>query len=170
MKERVLLTALRDDDLEVLFQWVNDPALVRFSASYKPVHWKNHVEWFDSLEEKDTTIIFGIRPIGDKKLIGFCKLVNMHRVCRSAEMQIKIGDRAYLSQGYGSEALGLLLRFAWDDLNLHRVYCYVFADNERAIKLYEKFGFLREGVMREAAFIDGEYKDIIIMGILRDGS
>ena len=82
-------------------------------------------------------------------------------------MQIKIGKKQQLSKGYGSEALKLLLKYAWDDLKLHRVFCYVFGDNSRAIKCYKKQGFSIEGAMKEAAFINGRYKDIIIMAILK---
>jgi len=85
-----------------------------------------------------------------------------------AELQIRIGDAADRGRGVGSEAVGLLLRFAFDDLNLQRVQLHVFADNAAAIRVYEKAGFVREGVLRQAAHIGGKYVDVVLMGILRE--
>ena len=66
------------------------------------------------------------------------------------------------------EAVRLLLDFAFRDLNLHRVYLHVFDTNAAAIRIYEKVGFVREGVLRQAAHIDGRYVDVMVMSILRE--
>ena len=83
-------------------------------------------------------------------------------------MQIRLGEAEERGHGYGTEAVRLLLDFAFKDLNLHRVYLRVFVTNEAALRVYEKVGFVREGVLREAAYIDGKYVDVAVLGILRD--
>ncbi|MBW3671884.1 MAG: GNAT family N-acetyltransferase, partial [Acidobacteria bacterium] len=87
---------------------------------------------------------------------------------RSAELQIRIGPPERRRQGLGTEALELLLGHAFDDLNLHRVQLHALATNTSAIAAYEKLGFVVEGSLRRAAYVDGAYVDIVVMGLLAD--
>jgi RimJ/RimL family protein N-acetyltransferase len=80
---------------------------------------------------------------------------------------IGLGERAYWGKGYGSDALRVLLRFAFQELNLHRVTLNVFEYNTRALKTYERLGFTIEGTVREALLRDGRRWDLIFMGLLR---
>ncbi len=111
-------------------------------------------------------MIFGIRLLEGGSLIGTCQLHAIDPIHRTAELQIRIAP-SHHGQGYGTEAVGLLLDHAFKDLNLHRVQLHVFATNARAIRVYEKAGFAREGVLLEAAYIDGKYVDVVVMGVLR---
>ncbi len=79
-----------------------------------------------------------------------------------------MGEVSSRGQGYGTEAVELLLDFGFRDLNLHRIYLHVFSHNAAAIRVYEKSGFVREGLLRQTAYIDGEYRDVILMGIIRE--
>ena len=79
-----------------------------------------------------------------------------------------IGDKQYWNRGYGSDAMRVLLRLAFDKLNLHRIWLHVYDYNPRAIASYEKCGFKREGVLREQRFYGGKHHDIVVMGILED--
>ena len=114
------------------------------------------------------SVIFGIRLLESNRLIGSCQLHSINHVHRSAELQIRIGEPFQRGQGYGTEAVRLLLDFAFKDLNLHRVYLHVFSTNAAAILIYKKVGFVHEGLLRKAAHIDGAYVDVVVMGILRD--
>ena len=98
-----------------------------------------------------------------KKLIGTCQLHSISAVHRHAELQIRIGDVKQRGHGYGTDAVQLLLKFGFDDLNLHRIFLHVFADNKAAVRTYEKCGFKREGILRHAAHIDGRYVDDVLM-------
>ena len=69
-------------------------------------------------------------------------------------------------KGYAKEGVRLALRFAFRQLNLHRVYLKVAQPNERAVRLYEKCGFRVEGCLRDELFVDGRYADALLMGIL----
>jgi RimJ/RimL family protein N-acetyltransferase len=82
-------------------------------------------------------------------------------------LQIKLLPE-FWSKGYGTFAVTHLLNYAFRDLNLNRVYLYVFENNERAIRLYRKVGFVREGLMRQSEYINGTYISLIVMGLLRD--
>lgn len=163
----VELTALREEDLEPLFDWINDRELVLHSSPYSPVHEADHRAWFDAIRSREDVVIFAIRKIPDGELIGTCQLLSIDPRHGTAELQIRIGERSAQGRGLGTEAVGLLLDHAFRDLDLHRVQLTVFEDNERAIQAYEKAGFRQEGRLREAAYIDGKRVDMILMGALR---
>ena len=167
MTDGVVLGPLMDADLPVLFRWINEPDQVHWNAAYHPVSETDHRQWFDSVRRRNDISIFAIRTLSDKRLIGSCQLHHIDPVHRSAELQIRIGDQDERGRGLGTDAVTQLLRFGFDDLNLHRVYLHVFANNAAAIRAYEKAGFRREGVLKEAAHIDGRYVDVVAMGILR---
>jgi len=162
---RVSLSAIGMEDSETLFRWINDPETVHFNVPYKPVHWANHEEWVRSLGKTQGKMAFAIRA--DGHLVGVVQLIDIDPVHRSAELTIRIGDEANRGRGVGTQALKLALDSAWRDLNLHRVWLRVSADNAHAIRAYKKAGFVEEGRLRDAAHIDGKYVDVIVLGILR---
>jgi RimJ/RimL family protein N-acetyltransferase len=159
---------MRDEDVPLLFPWINNRDTTLWSAPYHPVSESDHREWAKGVIASSDRAFFVIRRISDDRVVGTCQLHSIHPVHRTAELQIRIGEAADRGRGCGSEAVVLLLRFAFDDLNLHRVQLHVFADNASAIRVYEKAGFVREGLLRQAAHIGGRYVDVVVMGILRE--
>jgi RimJ/RimL family protein N-acetyltransferase len=164
----VALAPLSAEDMPVLFEWINDRAQVLLSAPYRPVSDSQHAAWFEAIRQRQDTVIFGIRSLETGALLGSCQLHGIHPVHRSAELQIRLGVPAERGKGYGTEAVRLLLDVAFRDLNLHRVSAHVFSGNATALRVYEKAGFVREGLLRKAAHIDGEYVDVVVMGIVRE--
>ncbi len=166
--ERVSIGGIGREDKDILFNWINDARLVRFNAPFQPVSWASHCTWFDGLGKDPSRTILAIRKRGESGLIGTIQLFAIHTVHRSAELSIRIGNEVDQGKGFGSESLQLALQFAWDDLNLNRVYLHVFADNARAISSYRKSGFVEEGKLRSAAYINGKWLDVLVMGILKN--
>jgi RimJ/RimL family protein N-acetyltransferase len=165
---KVLLAPVAAEDLPTLYRWINDRDVVISSASYQPVHFSDHEAWWEAVSHDRGTVLFAIREIGSDGLVGTCQLVGIDSPHRSAELRIRIGAPADRGRGYGTEAVTLLLRHAFADLDLHRVTLDVFATNAPAIAVYERCGFVREGVLREAVYLNGRREDIVVMGILRD--
>ena len=87
---------------------------------------------------------------------------------RHSGFGIVIGDKESWDKGYGTEATTLLVRYAFETLNLNRVWLHVFEENARAVRAYEKAGFRREGLLRQDHYRDGRYHNTIVMGLLRD--
>lgn len=110
---------------------------------------------------------FGIRALADDKLIGFCILMRINHAHGDAYVGIGIGDAAYRGKGYGTDAMKLILRFAFQELNLHRVSLDALATNARAIRSYEKNGFVLEGQTRGTEFRNRVRDNIVSMGITR---
>jgi RimJ/RimL family protein N-acetyltransferase len=165
--ERIVLAPVRDDDRAALFAWINDRESALLSAPYRPVHERDHEAWFDAVRQRDDVVLFGIRARDDDRLLGTCQLLGIDRRSRGAELRIRLGEEGDRGRGHGSEALRLLLRHAFDDLNLRRVSLQVLATNERAIAAYRSAGFAQEGRLREAAYVDGAYVDVLLFATLR---
>jgi RimJ/RimL family protein N-acetyltransferase len=155
-------------DLPLLFTWINDRDTALWNAPYHPVSEGDHRSWSGAIAAATDRVFFVIRRNGDDRTIGACQLHSIHPVHRTAELQTRIGEVGDRGQGFGTEAVRLLLKFAFEDLNLHRVQLQVFASNAAALRVYEKAGFVREGTLRQAAHIGGQYVDVVVMGILRE--
>jgi RimJ/RimL family protein N-acetyltransferase len=103
----------------------------------------------------------------DGVFIGQCALFRFDDVAHTCELGIAIGDRGYWGKGFGSDAVRVLLDYAFRLRNLRKVYLTVNGTNMRAIRAYEKCGFREEGRLREQVWSNGAYIDLVQMGILR---
>jgi RimJ/RimL family protein N-acetyltransferase len=163
----VRLAPLDEADREPLFRWINDRELVTLSAAFAPVERSAHDAWFDAIRSRQDTAIFAIRLRGASRLVGSCQLHSIDPLHGTAELQIRIGERDVWGRGLGEEAVLMLLDYGYWELGLHRIHLHVLATNERALRLYERVGFRREGVLREAALIDNRRSDLVVMAKLR---
>lgn len=164
---KIRLRALERDDLPHFVRWINDPEVRRFMNMRYPLSMTEEEKWWEGHLERENDFIFAIEA-QDGVYIGNIGLHSIQRENRKAMLGIIIGDRAYWGQGYGTDAIRALLGWAFDYLNLNRVYLTVYAYNRRAIRCYEKCGFRYEGAMRQARYSDGQYHDEWMMGILRE--
>jgi RimJ/RimL family protein N-acetyltransferase len=167
---RVRLTALTSDDLPTIARWHQDAGFARLfdARPAVPKTIGTLDNWLDEYSRTNNGFVFAIRPLGEETLIGFIEIEGIMWAHQHAWISIAIGDSAHQGRGYGGEALGLALRFAFHELNLHRVQLTVFSYNLRAIALYEKLGFVREGVYREHLQRDGKRYDMYLYGLLRN--
>jgi RimJ/RimL family protein N-acetyltransferase len=166
----VRLRAIERSDIDAIMQWVSDEEVTRFLGGEMllgPMSRIAEEKWIEQAAAPSTaTHLFVIEKLGDHRYLGSTDLHNINWVNRSAEVGIVIGDKPSWGKGYGTDAMRVLLRFAFDRLNLNRVSLRVFDYNPRAIASYEKCGFQREGVLRQDKYLAGEYHDTIVMGIL----
>lgn len=166
--ERVRLTALRPDDAQTLARWYEDGEFARlFDAS--PAYPKTEsslIKWMESSDRDKDAVALAIRLHYSDDLIGYVDIDGIQWTHRCGWLAIGIGNPAHRRKGYGTEAMQLTLRFAFSELNLHRLQLSVFAYNEAAIRLYEKLGFTREGAFREFLLRDGVRYDMLLFGLL----
>ncbi len=111
---------------------------------------------------------FNIRAVPEDRLIGFVGLWNLSWPHGDCMVGIGLGEPEYWGKGYGTEAMRLVLRYAFVELNLHRVTLFVFDYNPRAIRSYQKAGFQFEGRLKGLIQREGQRHDVTCMGILRD--
>ncbi len=165
----IRLRAFEKEDLEIVLGWVNDEEVTQYLSDslIYPVSRTDEVKWLESISNANhKEKVLAIETMSGK-LIGSVGLTNINWVERKAEMGIMIGEKDQWNKGYGSEAVREILRLAFEKMNLNRIYLRVFENNPRAIKVYERCGFRREGVLRHDHFRGQRYFDTIIMGILR---
>lgn len=164
----IKLRPYEESDAEETLKWINDPDIKKAVNRSLPVSYFEHIEWYKKLIQDKSQVMFAIETEADKKYIGNCGLRNIDVIAHKAEMWIYIGEKDYYGRGIGSEATLKLLHYSFNFLNLNRVYLYAAAYNKKALKLYEKVGFVKEGIFRQDIFMDGEFHDTIWMSILRN--
>ena len=171
--KRVRLRSLELSDLDEIMKYWNDMELRNLvgSADRGPMSRNDEEEWIRNSwkqRQERKAFHFAIETISDNKLIGGTGLFEIDWTSRSAIVGISIYSPKYWGKGYGEESMNLLLSFAFRNLNLNRVELDTFDFNKRAQKCYLKVGFKEVGRRRKARFIDGQYRDDIIMDILKD--
>jgi RimJ/RimL family protein N-acetyltransferase len=154
-------------DMGSLFVWLNDAQSAKLDLAFKPLDCIAFKGMFEQIAKDATQVLFAIRKVNAPAIIGFTVLRNIQSVHRSAELGIRIGAEGERGKGIGTRAAALVLRFAWNSMNLHRVSLTVLAHNARAIASYKAAGFAHEGILKQAAFIDGEWCDVAVMAALR---
>lgn len=159
-------------DLERNHRWINDREVTRFLGGQARYLMSMAAEetWMRGVCEQQQSydrVFFAIET-NDGGHIGNTNLFNAVPESRRAELGIMIGDKEHWGRGLGADALRALLRFGFEEMNLHRIVLQVFSYNARAIACYTKVGFREEVLMREDMWHDGAYHDTIVMGVLRD--
>lgn len=195
--EKIILNAIEREDLTEFAEWFGnlDLLIMVRDGGVFPYTLQDEEAWFEGQRNSpDVTFAIriqqgqpatrqakpqtadpfappgklAIRSQGKETLIGSCGLFGFNWQARHAELGIAIGNPDYWGGGYGSDAVRVLLRYGFLELNLNRIYLRVYDYNTRAIAAYLKTGFVEEGRERQHMFRDGAYHDIVWMSILRD--
>ena len=165
--KRIYFRPVEVEDEPLLKRFINNPANWRFLRHGQPLNSVREREWIESLGKSTTDYVFGVALKQQDRLIGVTGLHQVNAVNRSAVFGINVGDTAFQGRGYGREATELVLKYAFEELNLNRVELAVYADNWRAIRMYQKVGFVQEGCARQARYNNGRYQDEYRFAILR---
>lgn len=165
--DRIYLSPRNTEDVEKFTEWLNDfnvtDYIGRSDALTTLDSEKKYLE-----DNSSSKYSFVIVTLDSDKMIGTVGLENISSSNRTATLGVFIGDKDYLSKGYGTEAIRLLLDYGFNYLNLHSINLTLMAFNERALKCYEKCGFKQTGKIRDHRFINGKFYDAICMDILED--
>jgi RimJ/RimL family protein N-acetyltransferase len=168
--KQVRLRAIEREDIPRFVRWENDPEVIKYTTMGAPLSHAMEEKWFDHQVEtpltKGQVLAIEVRVGEEWVHIGNTDLHAIEAVTNAAEFGILIGEKEYWNKGYGREATRLMLKHGFENLNLNRIYLYVFVENVRAIKVYESAGFIKEGVLRQAMYKNGHYNDIVLMSVL----
>ncbi|MFD1739241.1 GNAT family N-acetyltransferase [Bacillus salitolerans] len=160
------LSAPRLEDIDVMVSWGEDAEYLRnIDTDIALPRRREQLE--AEIGSSSNSAYFRLRTIEKNELVGFVVIHSIEWNNRAGMLAIGIGDAANRNKGYGTDALQLILRFAFHELNLNRIGLDVIEYNERGIRAYEKVGFKQEGRMRESVYRDGKCYDRIMMSILR---
>lgn len=164
----VVLRALEREDAPRLQLWINDPEVTRTLQVHRPMSLAAEEGFIERSASSEHDVVVGIVERATDQLIGTAGLHRIDFRNRHAGFGIAIGDKQKWGKGYGTETTFLVARYAFDTLNLNRLWLHVYDSNPAGIRCYEKVGFKREGVLRQDHFGEGRYADTIVMGLLRD--
>jgi RimJ/RimL family protein N-acetyltransferase len=172
--ETTNLRAIERADLERNLRWVNDREVTEHLLLRYPMSEEAERAWIERVSSRPGSYTEGFNfaievAVGEfaGEHIGNCGLEPAHPLDRSAELGIMLGAKEHWGRGYGFDSLRTLLTFGFRGLNLRRIWLRVDADHPRAITLYERLGFMGEGLLRSADWRRGHPVDVLVMGILR---
>lgn len=164
MNISVRLRPLERRHLEKTLEWANDPELMRLLNRAHTVSREEHEQWFEAIQKRQDCCYFAIEGVDDTHL-GNVWLWDIDLRHRRAELRIVMGlDRT--DKGAGTEAISRLCEYAFERLNLHKVYAYVLAINPRARRSFEKAGFVIEGTLREDRWTGETFTDVYLLARL----
>lgn len=165
----VNLRAHEASDAVLLHKWINDREVTRFLGARYEQSLAFEEAWMRTRAETAPSLSAAYFAIETKAgaLIGNIGLHDVSAEDRSAWLGMMIGEKEHWSRGYGSDALATLLRFAFEEMGLHRVSLDVYDFNARARAAYRNCGFVEEGRRRGARYQGGAYHDVVAMSLLR---
>ena len=164
----VYLRPLESADLPLIREWANAPDIRALTAEVLPMSEAGASEFFERVRTERDRVWFAVVLTQDDRVIGEAGLLRMFHAWRTTDLTIIMGDRTAWGKGFGTQAIRLLLDYAFGCLNFHRVAMGVVGFNERALHFYESVGFRREGVQRDGYFHGHRYHDFVLMSILED--
>ncbi|MFC5700108.1 GNAT family N-acetyltransferase [Cohnella faecalis] len=168
--DRIVLREYRREDLEPIRAWVNNPEIVCHLSDIflYPQAMDSTEAYLESMVEgKSDCLGFVIADPADGSYIGQINLDSVDWKNRVGKIGVVIGSVRHLGQGFGTEAMLLLIDFSFREMNLNRLELEVYDFNDRARSCYRKCGFQEEGRLRERQYKNGRYVDVIQMGLLR---
>ncbi len=163
---KIQLKPLEWKDWKTYLAWVNEPGIMQLIDRYLPVSELEHQDFYRKLLKDKTQIFFAVKtPAG--KFLGVCALKHLDLKNRKAELYICLNGKGVRGRGLGQQAVGALLDYGFETLNLNRIYLYTPAFNKAALACYRRCGFKTEGVLKEDLFSGGRYHDAVRMAFLR---
>lgn len=169
--KKTVLSAIEKEHLPQLLEWRNNPDFRQYYREYRELNLENQTEWWLKNNNDKTWAYFVIKPIENNiicdKIIGIAGLTYIDFINRNAEFAITIGDCDYKNLGYGTDALYTLIKYGFDNLNLHKIYSEVYSNNP-CLNLYIKMGFKQEGILRDTYYHGGRYYDSYMLGMMKN--
>jgi diamine N-acetyltransferase len=160
------LLPLKREYLEFVREVRNDPEVNKYLFTNVNISREEQARWYRrQVRDKRNRVFIALAD----EAIGYCQVKNIDRVNRSCELGFCIIPR-HQGKGYGMALVKQLISYAKSKLKMHRLYLEIFADNEKAIKLYENCGFSKEGILRDKIFKDGKFRDVMVMSIIADNT
>jgi RimJ/RimL family protein N-acetyltransferase len=164
--ERLLLKPVEEADLKELLEMQWDRNLMQY-MNFKPLSFENQKDWLKSLGKNNMAFSIFLKSENSMELIGLTTLNNIDSLHQRASWGMKLKSNIQ-SKGVGFEASVILLHFGFSHLNLNKIHGDILFDNIANRKMCSKIGVIEEGVLMKHYFQNGKFRDVVIVGILRD--
>jgi Acetyltransferases, including N-acetylases of ribosomal proteins len=165
--ENLYLSPFCVDDYQMFTKWVNDESLASGLGNFKfNITELSEKEWIENVCKKGEYHFAVVRK-ADDKLLGVYGLEEKDNVSRRFHVGGFIGEKSNRGKGYGTEALTLITKFAFEILNAQSLFSGIFSFNEASVKSAVKAGYSISGKFREAYFYNGKFHDEICIEIIK---
>ena len=165
---KIGLRPVEETDLEMLARWRNHPDTRRMFFTPFLLSLDGQKQWYERLLSNPARLQFMVVRLADGKIIGTIGLDHIDYRNQEAQAGSIIIEPEGRGQSYAVDSVTTLIGYVFSELNLHRLYARAFAFNKAALKMGERAGFRVEGIARQAAFVDGEFHDVVLQAVLRE--
>lgn len=160
----VALRPVEESDYSDIRRWQNNAEVWWWEDYKSPFSLQDIVDIETDAREEGHAFLVTV----DGRGVGRIGLNRFRRRDRICSLYVLIGEPEFWSKGYGTDAIMTLLAYAFDRLDLHQVELWCLASNERALRVYEKCGFVREALLRDRSYKDGEWHGRVVMSVQRN--
>ncbi|NMB40672.1 MAG: GNAT family N-acetyltransferase [Firmicutes bacterium] len=165
--KRIYLRLMEEKDIPYKVKWINDPVVRKTLNFSYPISEVATKQWLSKVALDSSRKDFIVCLKENDNPIGYGGFLNIDPKNSKAETYLGIGEISYWGQGYGREAMQILLNYAFTELGLNKVYSYSWSENKGMINLNKSLGFKIEGKLEQDVFSHGEYRDRVVMGLLK---
>jgi len=170
--ENIVLRPLKIEDLEKVNRWRNNIELIKLTQGIRfPKSREMDEEWFNNVlrDKSNRNIYFGVQETETDELVGLIQLNDIDYISGTARWGFVIGEKESQGKGYSTEAPELLFNYAFNVLNLRKIYGYPISYNIATMKMHDKIGgFKEEGILKQHVYFDGKYHDVLILSLFRE--
>lgn len=164
----LILRSISDQDTEDILRWRNSEDVRKYFIDQKKLEKEEHENWLRQKVGTGRVIQFMILEKENRHAIGTVYLQNIDDLNQKAEYGIFIGESSLTGKGFGTAAAKLLIKYAFEERKLHKLYLRVYENNYRAIASYEKAGFQKEALLKDDVFVNGRFHNIVLMGVVNE--
>ncbi|MBK5262642.1 MAG: GNAT family N-acetyltransferase [Peptostreptococcaceae bacterium] len=168
--KKVKLVAIEEKDLQQLMEWRNLPESKKYFREYREINFSMQKKWFEEKVIKDpNTIMFSIREATTEELLGCCGLCYINWIYSYADLSLYIGwQESYIDEkGYAKESCQLLFDYAFNQLNLNKIWTEIYEFDNKKLELYKSLGMHLDGVLRQNYYYNGQWWNSNILSKLK---
>lgn len=162
----VYLRPMTYEDTDLIVAWRNSDAVRRNFIYQELFTRQSHENWIKNMVEPGKVVQMVICEEGTDRPFGSVYIRDIDHNHHKGEYGIFIGEPDARGRGVGTSAAKLMLRYGFEELHLHKIFLRVFADNQQAVRSYEKAGFIQEAYLKDEVCIDGKYRDMLLMAVI----
>lgn len=163
---QVKLRAMELSDLPAITTWNFDEEINEFMPARFPNNLEQQRKWFDNQFKDDKKKLIIVEKISNLP-VGLLGVMNIDHINKNCEIGITIGEKKYWGKGYSKEAMGLIISFLFQQMNMHIIYLQVFETNLRGVNFFKKCGFRVDGKLKDKYFKNGAYVSYLLMSLSR---
>ena len=168
--KHIVLRAIESEDLPQLLAWRNQPHFRRFFREHRELSMTNQMQWYENMVVSDPRIrMFSIVTADEGVLLGATGLCYIDTINRNADFSIYIGYKdLYIDHHYSPDVAHVLLKYGFEELNLHRVWAEIYSIDTKKIQFFSELGFIQEGCHRQHHWTEGRWVDSLFFGLLKE--